>query len=89
MSIRRGATAYVSHIFMRIYQIQQLGIGHLGIRNSSAMIRLSNHQTIASQCVIAHFTVTSENEAGVDLVLIQPLLLYYVNNVVLMLTSIF
>jgi len=28
---------------------------------------------------IAHFTVTDENEAGVDLVLIQPFLLYYVN----------
>ena len=77
-------TLYVSHIFMRIYQIRQLGI-----RNSTAMICLSNHQTIASQCVIAHFLGTSENEAGVDLVLIQLLLLYYVNNVVLMLTSIF
>ena len=40
------------------------------------------------QC--AHFTVTGGNEAGVDLVLIQPGLLYnYVNLVVLMLTSIF
>ena len=38
---------------------------------------------------IAHFTVTGENEAGVDLVLIQPFLLYYVNHVFLMLTSIF
>ena len=26
---------------------------------------------------IAHFTVTGENEAGVDLVLIQPFLLFY------------
>ena len=33
-----------------------------------------------------HFTVTGENEAGVDLVLIQPLLLYYVNQVFLTLT---
>ena len=39
--------------------------------------------------VIAHFTVAGENEAGVDLVLIQPFLLYYVNHVFLMLTSIF
>ena len=31
----------------------------------------------------------SENEAGVDLVLIQTSLLYYVNHVVLMLISIF
>ena len=38
---------------------------------------------------IAHFTVEGENEAGVDLVLIQPFLLYYVNHVFLMLTSIF
>ena len=38
---------------------------------------------------ITHFTVAGENEAGVDLVLIQPFLLYYVNHVFLMLTSIF
>ena len=29
---------------------------------------------------IARFTVTDGNEAGVDLVLIQPFLLYYVNH---------
>ena len=39
--------------------------------------------------VIAHFTVARGNEAGVDLVLIQPFQLYYVNHVFLMLTSIF
>ena len=38
---------------------------------------------------IAHFTVTAANEAGVDLVLIQPSLLYYAKLVVVMLTSIF
>ena len=40
---------------------------------------------------MAHFTVTctGRNEAGDDLVLIQPFLLYHVNNVFLMLTSIF
>ena len=38
---------------------------------------------------IVHFTVTGGNEAGVDLVLIQPFLLCYVNHVVLMLNSIF
>ena len=38
---------------------------------------------------IAYFTVPCENEAGVDLLLIQPFLLYYVNHVVLSLTSIF
>ena len=38
---------------------------------------------------IAHFTVTGENEAGVDLVLIQSSLLYYVNNVFHLLTTYF
>ena len=37
---------------------------------------------------IAYFTVTGENDAGVDLVLMQNVLLYYVNCVV-MLTRIF
>ena len=44
------------------------------------------------ECVllqIAYFTVTGENEAGVDLVLIQPFPLYHGNHVVLMLNSIF
>ena len=38
---------------------------------------------------IAHFTVTGGNEARVDLVLIHSFLLYYVNQVVLMLTCMF
>ena len=38
---------------------------------------------------IAHFTVTVGNEAGADLVLIQPCLLYYVNHVFVILNSIF
>ena len=38
---------------------------------------------------IAFFTVTVANEAGVDLVLIQPFLLYHAKLVVDMLTSIF
>ena len=37
---------------------------------------------------IAHLTLTGGNEAGVDLVLLQPFLLYYVNHVALMLTCI-
>ena len=36
-----------------------------------------------------HFTGAGENEAGIDVVLIQLFLLYYVNHVFLMLTSIF
>ena len=39
--------------------------------------------------VIGHFTVKIGDEAAVDLVLIQPFLHYYPNDVVLMLTSIF
>ena len=35
------------------------------------------------------FTVMYGTEAGVDLVLIQTFLLYYVNQVILMLTSVF
>ena len=36
-----------------------------------------------------HFTVVDGSEAEGDLVLIQTFLLYYVNQVILMLTSIF
>ena len=39
--------------------------------------------------LITHFTVIYGNKDGVDLVLIQPFLLSYVNHVVLLLTSIF
>ena len=38
---------------------------------------------------VIHFKVTGANVAGFDLVLMQPFLLYYVNSVILMLTSIF
>ena len=38
---------------------------------------------------IGHFTVVYGSEAQGDLVLIQTFLLYYVNQVILMLTSIF
>ena len=38
---------------------------------------------------IGHFTVIDGSEDDVDLVLIQTFLLYYVNQVILMLTSIF
>ena len=38
--------------------------------------------------LIAHFTVTGANEAGVDVGLIQPSLIYYVNHVVVLLTII-
>ena len=39
--------------------------------------------------LIAHFTVMDGSEAGGDRVLIQTFLLYYVNQVVLMLINIF
>ena len=38
--------------------------------------------------ITGHFTVTDRSEAAGDLVLIQTFLLYYVNQVTLMLTSI-
>ena len=40
-------------------------------------------------CAIGHFTVVDGSEAEGDLVLIQTFLLYYVNQVILKLTSIF
>ena len=39
--------------------------------------------------LIGHFTVMDGSEAGVDLVLMQTFLLHYLNEVILMLTSIF
>ena len=35
---------------------------------------------------IAHFTVTGGNKAGVDLVLLQPFLLYHINQVILLIS---
>ena len=46
-------------------------------------------QTFFLFSTIGHFTVMDGSEAGVGLVLIQTFLLYYVNQVILMLTSIF
>ena len=60
--------------------------------SSPSMLRLTGtrrRKEVKRSNSIAHFTVAGENEAGVDLVLIQPFLLYYVNHVFLMLTSIF
>ena len=51
-------------------------------------VRLPNRQPNYGQ-TMAHFTVSGENEAGVDLVLIQPFLLSYAHHVVLTLTKIF
>ena len=42
-----------------------------------------------SMVLIGHFTVMDGSEAGDDFVLIQTFLLYYANQVILMLTSIF
>ena len=50
--------------------------------------RLRRSQSAASRR-IGHFTVMDESEANGALVLIQTFLLYYVNQVILMLTSIF
>ena len=48
--------------------------------------KLNDHPRIRK---IGHFTVMDGGEAGVDLVLIQTFLFYHVNQVILMLTSIF
>ena len=45
--------------------------------------------TYERQVSIGHVTVIGGNEAGVDIVLIQPFLLYYVNHVFLIETGIF
>ena len=50
---------------------------------------LSRKMTVISMTPIDHFTVVDGSEAEGDLVLIQTFLLYYVNQVILMLTSIF
>ena len=49
--------------------------------------KLGNHLNRVS--VIGHFTVMDGSEADGNLILIQTFLLCYVNQVVLMLTSIF
>ena len=49
-----------------------------------------NSCVLPRQCkLIGHFTVVYGSEAEGYLVLIQTLMLYYVNQVILMLTSIF
>ena len=53
------------------------------------MLSFSTFEEFILQQQKDHFTVIDENELGVDLVLIQSFLLYYVNYVVLMQTSIF
>ena len=56
------------------------------------VLKISDIKIKINQCsdiFTAHFTVTVGNETGVDLVLIHCFLFYYVNHVVLMLTSIF
>ena len=50
---------------------------------------MANETSCENSRSTAHFTVTGANEAGVDLVLIRPFLLYYVNHDVVMLTTVF
>ena len=52
-------------------------------------LAITSLQDSAGSSGIGHFTVMDRSEADGDLVLIQTLLLYYVNQVILMLTSIF
>ena len=53
------------------------------VENFSTRLKVSIPHTMTL------FTITVANEAGVDLVLIQPFLLYYAKLVVDVLTSIF
>ena len=48
-----------------------------------------HNQNFPRLWIIGHFTVMDGSEADSDLVLIETFLLYYVNQVILMLTSIF
>ena len=61
-------------------------VGGVGI--GIAFIQVCN---LICSCTVSigHFTVMDGSESGVDLVLIQTFLFYYVNQVILMLTSIF
>ena len=65
------------------------------LRNNADVGRCSSVSNLGYLCLwkhsfgIAHFTVTVGNEAGVDLVFIQPSFLYYVNHVFVILNSIF
>ena len=85
---------YLFAMFTTVYKLKEVILP--SISSSFALIpkQLGCHafdlrDVNVSILEIAHFTVAGENEAGVDLVLIQPFLLYYVNHVFLMLTSIF
>ena len=55
-------------------------------RHSNAIIFFSTNM---GHFIIGNFTVTDGSEPDGDLVLVQTFLLYYVNQVILMLTSIF
>ena len=58
------------------------------MRGGEFEARFKSATTLMRQS-IGHFTVMDGREAKGDLVLIQTFLLYYVNQVILMLTSIF
>ena len=57
--------------------------------NGHFAINIPMYLISINELAIAHFTVKDGNEAGVDLVLIQPCMLYYVNHVFVILNSIF
>ena len=61
----------------------------INLRVQNIVLVVYQRWSFLDLAIIVYFTVTGGNEAGVDLVLIQPFLLCYVNHVVLMLTSIF
>ena len=55
----------------------------------TSIITLLSRDHLQTKHQIGHFTVMDGSEADGDLVLVQTFLLYYVNQVILMLTSIF
>ena len=56
--------------------------------NINIFIKILTHTTSGPPvATIGHFTLTGENEAGVDLVLMQPFLLSYGNHAVVMLIT--
>ena len=77
------------HIQRLLCTVIKLHVVKEAIQSSSSLPFITNFNFFVNAKLIGHFTVMDGSEAGVDLVLLQTFLLYYVNQVILMLTSIF
>ena len=86
LKVRHETVILVTHFYFLLFQWRcTFNLAHIYEKRREdyvAKVRIT-FQTIG------HFTVMDGSEAGVDLVLLQTFLLYYVNQVILMLTSIF